>query len=199
MSKILGIIGFLISIIGFALDLDLPDWLHGIFVIFSFITFGIAVILESLKYFKTKPYTFNRLKNIEYMEKMIKSEGRVIIFAGKLSWVDNESIKNAILSKKGELYLCVNNKAPYIDEFKKAGVNVLTYGDDDFSPNTHFTIIRQKTPNEKIAITSIEDAYNKEKRLVYELQKNNDDFISNWIMYAATDLFELTKIVNKKS
>lgn len=197
MSKIIGVIGFIISIIGFAFDLPLPTWLHWILVIISIIAFGIEIIFEIHQYIKSKPHSFDRQKNIEYMEKIIKREGQIIIFAGSLSWVDNDRIKRAIMNKKGDLFLCVNNTAPYLAEFKKAGVNVLTYGNENFSPCTHFTVIRKDSPNEMIAITSIKDNYKKEQRLVYELQKNPDDFISNWIMYAASDLFELTKIVNK--
>ncbi len=197
MSKILGVIGFIISVIGFALDLSLPPWLHWALVIISVIAFGIAIIFEVQNYIKTKPHSFDRQKNIDYMEKMIKREGQIIVFAGRLSWVDNEQIKKAIIDKKDEIFLCVNDNAPHLDDFRKAGVNVLTYGDKNFSPCTHFTIIRKDTPNERIAITAIKDDYKKEKRLVYELQKNPDDFISNWIMYAANDLFNLTKIVNE--
>lgn len=199
MSKIAGVLGFIISILGFALDLSLPKWLHLTLVIISIIAFGIAFFLELQKYIKSRPYSFDRQKNIEYMEGIIKRDGKIIVFAGGLSWVDNEKIKKAIIDKKNDLFLCVNNSAPYLDEFRKAGVKVLTYGDKDFSPCTRFTIIRKGSPNERIAITSIKDNHKKEKRLVYELQKNSDDFISNWIMYAANDLFELTKIINDQN
>lgn len=197
MSKIIGFIGFFISLLGFTFDLPLPSWLHFTLVIISVISFVVAVIFETIKYFKSRPYSFNRQKNIDYMEKIIKCEGQIIIFAGRLSWVDNESIKKAIIDKKNDLYLCVNSAAPYIEEFRKAGVNVFTYGDESFLPNTHFTIIRKDKPSERIAIASIKDSHKKEKRLVYELHKNPDDFISNWIMYAANDLFRLVEIINK--
>lgn len=196
MSKILGAIGFIISILGFALDLPLPEWLRWILVVVSVIAFGIAVVLEIQNYLKNKPHSFNRQQNIDYMENIIKREGKIIVFAGDLSWVDNNRIKKAIIDKKDDLFLCVNNSAQHIQEFQNAGVKVLTYGDKDFSPCTRFTVIRKDSPDERIAITSIKDDYKKEKRLVYELQKNPDDFISNWIIYAATDLFKLTKIIN---
>ncbi len=197
MSKIIAFIGFFLSVTGFILDFSMPDWLHWVLVSVSVVALITSGIMEIITYINNKPFSFNREENIKYLEKMIKTEGKIIIFAGSLSWVDNDSIKKAMLDKKSELYLCANKDAPYLDEFRKAKVNVLTYGETDFSPNTHFTIIRLDAPNEKIAITSIEDGYKREKRLVYELHRNKDDFISNWILYAASDLFHLTQELNK--
>ena len=130
------------------------------------------------------------------MQKNISIEGRVIIFAGSLSWVDNENIKKAIKDKGSELYLCVKHTAPYLDEFREAGVNVYTYGENDFSPKTRFTIIRPDSTNGKIAITAVLDDYRKEKRLVYEIKKDGKDFQNNWMVYAAEDMFNLVKILN---
>lgn len=83
-----------------------------------------------------------------------------------------------------------------MDEFKKAGVHIFTYGENDFSPKTHFTVIRQGSMNEKIAITAILDTDNEDKRHIYEIAKDDKNFKDSWIVYAAEDLFNLTKILN---
>lgn len=197
MSTIIIFVGYLISIIGFFISLSIPDWLRNSLIIVSCLAFFVSILLEVIAYFKNKPRSFNKKKNIEYMEKIIKSDGKIIVFAGKLSWVNSDKIKKAIMDKKGDLYLCVNKDAPFLEDFRKAGVNVLTYGNEDFSPHTHFTIIRPQTPTEKIAITSINDTYKKEKRFVHEFEKDKNNFINNWIICAAIDLFELTKLLNK--
>ena len=155
-----------------------------------------ALFWEVHTYWKQQPKKYNRQKNIEYMNRIISKEGRVVVFAGNLSWVDNETIKKTLLDKKGDLHLCVKHTAKYLDEFKNAGIHVYTYGDNDFSPTTHFTIIRQGTTNEKLAITSILDTDNKEKRHVYEISKDDKNFKDKWIVYAAEDMFELVKIIN---
>lgn len=197
MGKYIGIVGSLASILTFVFvdsnDHPVLKWLLPSIAIISLI---LAMILEVCAYFKEKPKKFDRYENIEYMNRIISREGRVVVFAGNLSWVDNDKIKNTLISKKGDLYLCVKHTAKCLDEFRSAGVNVYTYGENNFTPKTHFTIIRQGTISEKLAITAILDTDDKDKRFVYEISKDDKRFKNNWIVYAAEDMFELVKILN---
>lgn len=197
MGKYIGIVGSLASILAFVFvgsnEHPVLKWLLPAIAIISLV---LALVLEVLAYLKEKPKKFNRHENIEYMKRIISKEGRVVVFAGNLSWVDNDEIKNTLINKKGDLYLCVKHTAKDLEEFRKAGVKVYTYGDNEFTPKTHFTIIRQGTTSEKLAITAILDTDDKDKRLVYEISKDNKKFKDNWIVYAAEDMFELVKILN---
>jgi len=196
-GKYIGFAGSLASIMGlFLLDsANHPNWRIAAFVV-GFVALLVAAALEIYTYVKNKPLKFNRQENIDYMQKNISIEGQVIIFAGNLSWVDNDKIKKAMIDKGAELSLCVKHTAPYLDEFRAAGVKVYTYGDSNFSPKTRFTIIRPDSTNGKIAITAVLDDHRKEKRLVYEIKKDGEDFQRNWMVYAAEDMFNLVKILN---
>lgn len=197
MGTYIGFVGSLASILAFVFtdNKKYPylDWLLPTVAIISLV---VALSLELYTYLKNMPKKYDRQKNIDYMDRIISKGGRVVVFAGNLSWVDNDKIKKTILEKKGDLHLCVKHTAKCLDEFRNAGVHVYTYGDNDFSPTTHFTIIRQGSPNEKLAITSILDTDSKEKRYVYEISKDDKNFKDKWIVYAAEDMFELVKILN---
>ncbi len=197
MGKYIGIVGSLASILALVFsngsEQPILKWLLPAVAIIGLI---FVLFLEVFAYNKEKPKTFDRDQNIEYMNRIISKEGRVVVFAGNLSWVDNEKIKNTLIQKKGDLYLCVKHTAKHLEEFRKAGVNVYTYGENNFTPKTHFTIIRQGTTSEKLAITAILDTDDKDKRHVYEISKDNKKFKDNWIVYAAEDMFELVKILN---
>jgi len=197
MGKYIGVLGSFASIITlFYIDVEKhPYWRVGMFC-FGIIALIVATVLEVVAYTKEKPRSFDRQGNINYMHRIISQEGRMVIFAGALSWVDNEKIKQALINKGGDLSLCVKKTAPFLDEFRKAGVRVYTYGDGEFSPKTHFTLVRHDSMNQRIAITSILDGYDKEKRLIYEISKDDKDFKNRWVVYAAEDLFNLTKIIN---
>lgn len=197
MGTYIGFVGSLASILAYVFTdnkkYPFLDWLLPTVAIISLV---VALSLELYTYLKNKPKKFDRQQNIDYMDRIISKGGRVVVFAGNLSWVDNDKIKKTILEKKGDLHLCVKHTAKCLDEFRNAGVHVYTYGDNDFSPTTHFTIIRQGSPNEKLAITSILDTDSKEKRYVYEISKDDKNFKDKWIVYAAEDMFELVKILN---
>lgn len=197
MGKYIGFVGSLASIIALLCsDSNRYPFLKWLLPAVAITSLLVALILEIWAYLKGKPKKYDRQENIEYMNRIIGKEGRVVVFAGNLSWVDNERTKNTLLNKKGDLYLCVKHTAKYLDEFKNAGVHVFTYGENDFSPKTHFTIIRQGSMNEKLAITSILDTDDEDKRLVYEIAKDDKNFKDNWIVYAAEDIFSLVKILN---
>ena len=197
MGTCIGFIGSLASILAFILtnydNHPVFKWLIPVVAIASLV---FALFWEIYAYLRQRPKKYNRQENIEYMNRIIAKEGRVVVFAGNLSWVDNETIKKTLLDKKDDLHLCVKHTAKYLDDFKNAGIHVYTYGDNDFSPTTHFTIIRQGTTSEKLAITSILDTDSKEKRHVYEISKDDKNFKDKWIVYAAEDMFELVKIIN---
>lgn len=195
----IGIAGSLASIIGLFFVNNDHRFFRIVGFIFGLVAVAIAVVFELISYRKNKPLKFDRNGNIDYMEKIISTEGNVIVFASDLTWVDNDKIKNTLKNKGNSLSLCVRKTAPCLDEYKKAGINVYTYDQSGiFSPQTRFTIIRSGTTTESISITCILDDSNKQKRYVYEL-KNKQDFLSQWIMCAANDLFNLTKIINNKS
>ena len=197
MGTYIGFVGSLASILAFIFtDSEKHPVLEWLLPTLAIISLVLALVLEICTYLKNKPKKYNRQQNIEYMNRIISKGGRVVVFAGNLSWVDNEKIKKTILEKKGDLHLCVKHTAKHLEEFRNAGVHVYTYGDNDFSPTTHFTIIRQGSTNEKLAITSILDTDNKEKRHVYEISKDDKNFKDKWIVYAAEDMFELVKIIN---
>lgn len=197
MGKYIGFIGSLASILAFIFtDYKNDPILKWLIPVVAFASLVIVLFWEVRTYWKNQPKKYNRQENIEYMNRIISKEGRVVVFAGNLSWVDNETIKKTLLDKKGDLHLCVKHTAKYLDEFRDAGVNVYTYGNNDFSPTTHFTIIRQGITNEKLAITSILDTDDKEERHVYEISKDDKSFKDKWIVYAAEDMFELVKIIN---
>jgi len=197
MGTYIGFFGSLASIIALlCFDSNSYPFLKWLLPAIAIISFVAAFILEIRAYFKGKPKKYDRKENIEYMNRIISKEGRVVVYAGNLSWVDNDKIKNTLLNKKGDLYLCVKHTAKYLDEFRNAGIHVFTYGENDFSPKTHFTIIRQGSMNEKLAITSILDTDDEDKRLVYEIAKDDKNFKDNWIVYAAEDIFSLVNILN---
>lgn len=197
MGKYIGMVSSLLSIIVMIFtDVSNNPVFKWILTVSSIGGLVLALFLEFYHYFKWKPKKYDRQKNIEYMKQIISNEGKVVVFAGSLSWVDNDEIKQVMLNKKGKLHLCVEETAPHIDEFKKAGVNVYTYGSSGFSPKTRFTVMRQGTTNEKIAITSIEDTAKTAVRWIYEISKDDKDFKNRWIGYAAEDLFNLTKLLD---
>ncbi len=198
MGKYIGIFGSFASIISlFFINAEF-DYLNITIFVFGLLFLSCAVVFEIKEFRNSKPLKFDRKGNNDYMKKIISNSGKIIVFAGDLSWVDSDEIKQTLLRKGNDLSLCVKKTARYIDEFKAAGVNVYTYNDDAFSPKTRFTIIRPESPTETIAITAILDGHNKEKRYVYEITHDNKDYPSKWIMYAAKDLFNLVKLLESE-
>lgn len=197
MGKYIGIIGSGASILSlFFIQTEEKSIIRVALLLVGIFAVLLSAFLEIKLYFKTKPKKFNRKENIDYMNDILSLEGRAVVFAGDLSWIDNDTIKETIKRKKNDLYLCAKKGAKNLDEFKKAGVNIYVY-DDDFSPKTHFTILRKGNMNEKIAIASVMDEYQKEKRYVYEINSDDKEFYHRWILQAANDLFELTRVINK--
>lgn len=139
MGKYIGIVGSFASIIAlFFISTDNGYIRMAVFVagiIFSVIALG----FEIKAFFKTRPLKFDKQGNTDYMNQILKKEGEYIVFAGELSWVNNDEILNTMKSKGEKLSLCANNTASHLEELKMAGVNV--YAFDDFSPRTHFTVI----------------------------------------------------------
>ncbi len=200
MGKYIGMVSSLLSILVMIFtDISNLPTFKWVLTVVSIGGLVLALALEVHYYFKGKPKKYNKEENIEYMKRIISNGGKVVVFAGSLSWVNNDDIKQAMLNKKRKLHLCVEESAPHIDEFKAAGVNVYTYGSSGFSPKTRFTVMRKGTTNEKIAITSIEDTDKAAIRWIYEVSKDDKDFKNRWIGYAAEDLFNLAKLLEDRS
>lgn len=196
MGKYIGLIGSIASVLGLYFG-SCSAKVRLVLFVLGVISITIACIFEIKDYLKNKPLKFNRDENISYMKKILSNEGKAIVFAGDLSWVDDK-LKDILKLKGNNLYLCAKDTAPYLDELSAAGVNVYKYDADAYIPNTHFTIVRPKSIDEKIAIASIHDNHKKEKRIVYEFKKYNSDFISNWIIQVANDLFQMTKLADQR-
>ena len=197
MGKYIGIAGSIASIVSLFVSSD-----KGIFNIVALVIGAISVILsvclEIKDYVENKPLKFDRQGNIDYMRQIISNEGKIIVFAGELSWVNNDEIRKALKEKGKDLTLCVKNTAPNLEDYKKAGVKVYTYNDGDFSPKARFTIIRPNDTNEKIAIASVLDNHKTEKRYVYEITRDNSDYKSEWIIGAANDIVNLIKTIESE-
>lgn len=196
MGKYIGIIGSIASVLGLYLGL-FSERARLIIFIFGVISIMISVAFEINNYLKNKPLKFNKEENINYMKCMLKTEDTAIVFAGDLSWVDDE-LKNILKLKGKKLFLCAKDTAPYLDELSAAGINVYKYDANGQIPTTHFTILRPRSIDAKIAIASILDNHKKEKRIVYEFKKYNSDYISNWIIQVANDLFQMTKLADQR-
>ena len=193
MGKILGYFGSLASLIALIFTTD-NTIIGKIEIIIGIIFLILSIILELREYKKNKPLTFKRKENIEYLCNIIKNEGKIIVFAGELSWVDSDEVRKILKDKGKDLTLFVKDTAPELDEYKKAGVKIYTYKDSDISPKVRFTIIRPNQITEKIAITLLMDDSHTQKRVVYEISNNDTDYKSKWIMYMAKDLINLIKL-----
>lgn len=101
MGKSIGYVGSLASIIALiSFDSGEQNLWKRVLTAIAIIALLVAVILDIRVWLKEKPKKYNRKENIEYMNRIIGKEGRVVVFAGDLRWVDNEEIKNTLLSKK---------------------------------------------------------------------------------------------------
>lgn len=196
MGKYIGILGSFASIIAlFFFGSEQNSIIRTIAFIIGLIALIVSIVLEIKVYRSHRPLKFSKEENDRYMRKIISNEGQVFVFAGDLSWV-NEECKTAIEKKGKDVFLCAR-KTSHTDEIipdlKKAGVHIYTYKEEGYIPATHFTIIRCGSPDEKVAIASIRDNHIKEVRRVYEISKNDEDFCNRWITYVVNDIYHLVK------
>lgn len=192
MGKFFGFFGSLASLVALLLTTG-KNLIGTIGMFFGGLLLILAIIFEIIAYFKNKPLKFNRRENIDYMCKIIENEGKIIVFAGELSWIDSDKVKKTLKDKGKDLTLFAKDTAVDLEEYRAAGVNVCTYNDSETSPMARFTIIRPNQPTEKIAITSVLDDSRTEKRVVYEISNDDKDYKSKWIMCVAKDLINLIK------
>ena len=201
MGKYIGFFGSLASITAlFFFGSESNSLIRSLAFIFGLIALIVSLFLEIKTYLRHKPLVFSREENNKYMKKIICNEGQVFVFAGDLSWVDDKC--KEVLKKKGkDLFLCArytSHTGKIIPDLKKAGVHIYTYKEEGYIPVTHFTIIRRGSPDEKIAIASIQDNHKREVRRVYEISKNDEDFSNRWITYVVNDIYHLVKQYEEK-
>lgn len=149
-------IGTLLSLIGiiFAYSKDNKLWM-GILIAFALIAFIVTIVSE-YRLHKKAIHSFKNDQEInQYMIKIIKEEGRAIIFTNDMSWAENNQYVKKILeekSKKKELNIILYDRSLMTDSLEKLGANIFTYGETGYIPTTRFTIVKAGRIDSKVAI-----------------------------------------------
>lgn len=156
-STIIGILGFLFPL------LDIKDIEFSLLQII-FIVISILICLSYIIYeFFNRPKKYKDNLSIKnYMREWIKKTGRTVIFTRDMSWVDDNEIKNELISKarSNDLIICLPKITDFIQILKDHGAEIYTYENLDFTPKSRFTFINYGSNSSKVAIGRKDEKHN---------------------------------------
>ncbi|WP_128375127.1 hypothetical protein [Streptomyces cavernae] len=114
----------------------------------------IAIVLEIQNFKDGKPFYMGLEEDShKAMEKLLRKNGKAVIFTVDLSFArDNQSTMDALLRKAelGELTLCVPRLVREADLASQRGADVHVYADASWTPKSRFTMIRYNQDDSEV-------------------------------------------------
>lgn len=163
MHKLIGIVVLQVascaSILGlyfslYPLGSNRPSWHWALVVTPAVITLFLAV-REITDYYKSRPKIFRSKNEINnYMQNWITSAGRVVIFSRDMSWAQEQSTVDILLSKarQNELTVCIEHDIPLTNDLRRAGAKIIKYGALNHVPKSRFTIVDYEREGARVAV-----------------------------------------------
>lgn len=111
--------------------------LSGVFVAF-------LVIAELRDYQQSRPATFRHERDTyPYMCEVVSNPSPVI-FSVQMSYTAREDVREVLRqrAREGDLTVCLPRMVGFAKELQDLGATIHTYADEDFTPQSRFTIVR---------------------------------------------------------
>jgi hypothetical protein len=112
-------------------------FLSGVFVV-------ILVFAEFHDYWKNKPHSFKHERDTYPFMCNVVSNASPIIFSVRMSYAVREDVREVLRQRasEGDLTICLPRMVPFAQELKNLGATIYIYADEDFTPQSRFTIVR---------------------------------------------------------
>lgn len=133
---------------------DRPLWHLGLIAV-AVVASVYLIVAEAVEYYHKAPKSFKSNDAINtYMRNWLKSGGRSLIFSRDMSWADEPTTRDILISKanRGELVLCVEHEMPLATSLRQAGAKIIRYGELNHVPRSRFTIVDFEKDGARVAI-----------------------------------------------
>jgi hypothetical protein len=113
-------------------------------VFLSAILVGVLVVVEFYNYWKSKPHSFKRERDTYPFMCNVVSNTSPVIFSVRMSYTTREDVRDVLRqrAREGDLTICLPRMVDFAQELQKLGAAIYIYADEDFTPQSRFTIVR---------------------------------------------------------